>query len=218
MSAEPEPSAPQGLSTSAAPKLSGPASAALSGATSSSAPRAQGYEIVGSKSRLERLLAYRLLLLLALGVLALDQASKLWIASQLDFGTYPGSRDALVVVDNFFYLVHVGNTGAAWSNFAGHSSLLALLAFGTLTAIFFWRHTLGLRSRVAQAAFGLLCGGIAGNLLDRLVHGHVVDFIDLHFGPHFPAMFNPYPTFNVADSGICVGTLLYVIHSLRQPK
>jgi signal peptidase II len=162
------------------------------------------------KPFLERLLAYRLLLVLAAAVLALDQASKFWIAARLPFGTY-GPPAALTVAPGFFYLVHVGNTGAAWSIFPGRSAVLAVLAGATLVAIGIWRETLGLRQRSIQAAFGLLCGGIAGNLLDRLVHGHVTDFVDLHFGSYV------YPTFNVADSGICVGTLLYVILALRHP-
>ena len=95
--------------------------------------------------------------------------------------------------------------------FTGMSLLLALLAGATLLAIFFWRRQLGLRQPAAQFAFGLLCGGIAGNLVDRLAHGHVIDFIDLHFGRYV------YPTFNVADSAICVGVFGYVLWSLRQP-
>jgi signal peptidase II len=94
---------------------------------------------------------------------------------------------------------------------SGRSVLLALLAAATLCAIFLWRRALGLRDRVAQISFGLLCGGIIGNLLDRLRHGYVVDFLDLHFGSYV------YPTFNIADSGICVGVGLYLIYSLRQP-
>jgi signal peptidase II len=107
--------------------------------------------------------------------------------------------------------VHVGNTGAAWSMFSGKSTGLALLAGVTLLAIFFWRRQLGLRNSAVQLSFGLLCGGIIGNLVDRLVHGHVIDFIDLHFGNY------TYPTFNVADSGICVGVFWYVLWSLRNP-
>ena len=111
----------------------------------------------------------------------------------------------------FFYIVHLGNTGAAWSMFSGRSVALALLAVATLAAIFFWRRALGLRDRAAQVSFGLLCGGIAGNLVDRLLHGHVIDFLDLHFGSYI------YPTFNLADSGICVGVILYLFFSLRPP-
>ncbi len=169
-------------------------------------------KIENPKSKIQRVLAYRLLLGLALGVYVLDQLTKLWIASRLVYGTYGELSGAIPVVRGFFYLVHQGNTGAAWSMFTGRSVMLAVLAAATLAAIYFWRHTLGLRDRPAQICFGLLCGGIVGNLTDRLVHGHVIDFIDLHFGSYV------YPTFNVADSGICVGVILYLILSLRAPK
>lgn len=158
-----------------------------------------------------RWVAYRLLLVLAVGVFALDQLTKIWINDRLPLGTY-GEPGAIRVIDGFFYLVHVGNTGAAWSMFSGQSIWLAALAVITLGSIYWWRHSLGLRERIVQIAFGLLCGGIVGNLVDRLVHGHVIDFIDLHFGSYV------YPTFNIADSGICVGVVIYMIHSLRTPK
>jgi signal peptidase II len=131
---------------------------------------------------------------------------------RLPYGTYGEVYGAIRVIKGFFYIVHVGNTGAAWSMFSGQSVLLATLALATLVAIFFWRSALGLRDRLAQICFGLLCGGIVGNLTDRLLHGHVIDFIDLHFGTYV------YPTFNVADSGICVGVMLYLWQSLRAPK
>ena len=161
-------------------------------------------------SRLQRLFAYRRLWLLGVVVFALDQLTKGWINARLPFGSY-GPGASVTVFPNFFYLVHVGNTGAAWSMFAGASLWLALLAAGTLVAIFLWRRPLGLRSPSAQIAFGLLCGGIAGNLVDRVSHGHVIDFLDFHFGSYI------YPTFNVADMGICIGVFWYVLWSLRQP-
>ncbi len=162
------------------------------------------------KSWCSRLAAYRTLWALSVLVFVLDQISKVAIAARLPFGTY-GEPDAINVIDGFFYLVHVGNTGAAWSLLAGKSLFLAVLAAFTLGAIFFWRRQLGLHNRIAQLGFGLLCGGIVGNLVDRLIHGHVIDFIDLHFGTYV------YPTFNVADAGICIGVGIYLIHSLREP-
>lgn len=163
-------------------------------------------------SRLQRVLAYRRLLGLALLVYALDQLSKFWIAARLPYPTFAESDGAIPVIRGFFYLTHVGNTGAAWSMFTGRSVLLGSLAALTLVAIFIWRHSLGLRARMPQLCFGLLCGGIAGNLTDRLARGHVVDFIDLHFGRYV------YPTFNIADSGICIGVVLYLWSSLRSPN
>ena len=180
-------------------------------ATPSSAAESSRAVIEQPKSRLERMLAYRMLLSLALGTFVLDQLTKLWIATRIPYGTYDESSGAITVVRGFFYLVHQGNTGAAWSMLTGRSVLLAALAAGTLLAIFLWRRALGLRDRSTQICFGLLCGGIIGNLADRLIHGHVIDFIDLHFGTY------AYPTFNVADSGICVGVILYLLLSLRPP-
>jgi signal peptidase II len=167
-------------------------------------------KIETQKSRIARLAAYRRLWVLASIVFVLDQATKLWIAARLPYGSYgPGAR--IELVPDFFHLVHVGNTGAAWSMFAGASLWLALLAAGTLVAVFIWRRELGLRSPAAQSGFGLLCGGIVGNLVDRVAHGHVIDFLDFHFGDYI------YPTFNVADMGICIGVFWYVLWSLRQP-
>ena len=161
---------------------------------------------------LSRLLAYRRLLVIAAIVLIADQLTKLAIVAHLPFPTYGEGHGAITVIRDFFYIVHVGNTGAAWSMFSGQSVLLAIFALVTLAAIVIWRHALGLRERRSQLCFGLLCGGIVGNVIDRLAYGHVVDFIDLHFGSYV------YPTFNVADSGICVGIVFYLWHSLREPK
>ncbi|MBP6307820.1 MAG: signal peptidase II [Opitutaceae bacterium] len=161
-------------------------------------------------TRLRRILAYRWLLGLSAIVLVLDQVTKLWVQARLPFGTY-GAPGAIPVIDDFFYLVHVGNTGAAWSMFSGRSLGLAIFAGITLLAIFVWRRALALQLRSVQISFGLLCGGIAGNLIDRIRCQHVIDFIDLHFGSYI------YPTFNIADCGICVGVALYLWHSLRTP-
>lgn len=166
----------------------------------------------GRPGGFSRLLTYRRLLILAVIVLVADQITKLAIVAHLPYGTYGAERGAITVIRNFFYLVHVGNTGAAWSMFSGQSVLLAILAVCTLVAIVVWRHALGLKEPRTQLAFGLLCGGIVGNVVDRLRYGHVVDFIDLHFGSYV------YPSFNVADSGICIGVVLYLWQSLREPK
>lgn len=158
--------------------------------------------------------AYRLLWAIAFVVFAADQATKLWIVSRVPFGHFLPHRDSdIEVIPGFFYIIHVGNPGAAWSMLSDYSGLLAVLAAATLVAIFFWRHALGLRARLSQVCFGLLCGGIVGNLLDRLLHKHVIDFIDLHFGRSYV-----YPTFNVADSAICVGVILYLWQSLKTPQ
>jgi signal peptidase II len=178
------------------------------------APAADGGQSKIAEQRasiLHRIWSYRWLLGLAVAVFALDQATKGWINARLPLPSYGPGR-AIVVVPDFFHIVHVGNTGAAWSLFTGKSTALALVATLTLAAIYFWRHELGLRQRPHQIAFGLLIGGIVGNLIDRLVHGHVIDFLDFHFGGY------AFPSFNVADSAICIGVGLYLISTLRQPR
>ena len=167
------------------------------------------FEIRKAENLTKRILAYRWLLLIAAIVVVLDQAAKAWIVARFPSGAY-GELGAITVVRGFLYLIHVDNTGAAWSLFTGRSVVLAVLAAATLGAIFLWRRALGLAAARTQVAFGLLCGGIAGNLLDRLRHGHVIDFIDCHFGRYI------YPTFNFADCGICVGVGLYLLQSLRK--
>jgi signal peptidase II len=159
-----------------------------------------------------RVLRYWRLITIAAAVLAADQATKAWILAHLPFGAYSEEAGAIPVVRGFFYIVHVGNTGAAWSMFTGRSLVLAVLAGSTLVAIFLWRKALGLKGTYAQVCFGLMCGGIAGNLVDRVLRGHVVDFLDFHFGSYV------YPTFNVADSAICVGVALYILSTLGTPS
>ena len=155
-----------------------------------------------------RLARYRWLLAIAPSVLALDQVTKLWIAATLPPNTY-GAPGHVEIVPGFFNLVHVGNTGAAWSILSGRSSWLAFLALVALLAIFLFRRHLGLERRTVQIAFGLLCGGIVGNFIDRLAYGQVIDFLDFHFGDYI------YPTFNIADSGIVAGVILYILISIR---
>jgi signal peptidase II len=155
---------------------------------------------------------------MAIGVLLLDQASKVWIDSILPFGTYfpyqgPGGESPVVIIPDFFQLVHIGNEGAAWGMLSGYRMILVLVALGALTAIYFYRGPLELKRRSMQFSFGMIVGGILGNLLDRVIYGHVVDFLDFTL-PGIPALgIDPYrwPAFNVADSGIVCGVFIYLV-------
>ncbi len=148
--------------------------------------------------------------MVAIGVYVLDQITKHAIEARLPYPTF-GPPGHIEVIPDFFHLVHVGNTGAAWSILSGRGHWLGLLAVATLIAIYFWRHSLGLRNGIAQLCFGGLCGGTVGNLTDRIRVGHVVDFLDFRFGNYI------YPSFNVADIGIVCGVAGYIIWSLKQP-
>lgn len=140
---------------------------------------------------------------------AADQLSKFWVMRHIEPGNY---FDPIPVVDGFFYFVNITNAGAAWGMFSGYSAWLGWLGVFALAAIFIFRRHLELHRPILQYAFGLLCGGILGNLCDRAHYGHVVDFLDFHLPGY------RYPAFNVADSGITVGVIIYLLYSFRDFK
>lgn len=139
--------------------------------------------------------------------LILDQGTKFWVVSSIPVDTYlvPGPP---AIIDDFFYIVHVHNTGASWGLLSGFSLGFAILAIIALSVIFCFRKTLELKKTYLQWTFGLLCSGIVGNLIDRLAYGYVIDFIDIHLPGY------RWPAFNVADSCICIGVVLYFLYSL----
>ncbi|MGJ3244082.1 MAG: signal peptidase II [Opitutales bacterium] len=159
-----------------------------------------------SADRIDRLLHYRVFWLLGLIILGLDQVTKIWIQHTLPEGTY-GPDGWIPVLPGLLYWVHVHNTGAAWGLFADGALFLAGLAVIVLALLFRFRRALDLGHRYNQVVFGLIVGGILGNLVDRVLYGHVVDFIDVHL----PLINYRWPAFNIADSGICVGVLLYAL-------
>jgi len=97
-----------------------------------------------------------------------------------------------------------GNKGAAWGILSGYGFGLAILAIVAMAAIYWFREHLQLRRLDMQFAFGCMVGGIAGNMIDRLMHGHVIDFLDFHLPGY------RWPAFNMADIGIVTGVILYV--------
>jgi signal peptidase II len=146
---------------------------------------------------------------LAFVVLALDQFTK-WLVlhSSLDEG------DERVIIPGFFNLAHRVNTGAAWSMFTGNNTVLAIVALAALVALYLSRRHFSADRLLGQIAFGLIFGGIIGNLTDRLLPGRhaVVDF--LHFYLQRRGTYQPldFPAFNVADSAICTGVgLIFLI-------
>ena len=160
--------------------------------------------------------SYRRLYVFAVIVFVLDQLTKYWIFKNpdlpLDSYFYP---DSIEVIEGFFYIVHIGNEGAAWGMFAGFGWILTLVAALALFVIYKYRSQLELHRVPMQIAFGLLIGGIIGNTVDRLIHGHVIDFLDFHFPFNIPLLIpdGRYPAFNIADCGIVIGVLLYMLVS-----
>ncbi len=144
------------------------------------------------------------LALTAAVVLALDQITKWLVIHHI----HP--HQEIPVIDNFFSLTHVLNRGAAWGMFAHfpHSNVV-LATFSILTIFGLWllRRSLAAVNFPHRIAFGMIVGGIFGNLTDRIVHGSVVDFLDFYLGEFI----GRWPAFNIADSAICVGVAFYLL-------
>jgi signal peptidase II len=148
---------------------------------------------------------------IALAILALDQLTKAIVLRSL------GYAQEKVIIDGFFKFVHWGNTGAAWSLFRGSNGLLAIIALAALVVLWLTRHHFDLRTSMGQLAFGIICGGIAGNLLDRLRVGHVVDFVYFYLRRGNGDELG-FPAFNVADSAICTGVALIFLLTWRTER
>ena len=113
---------------------------------------------------------------------------------------------------DFFNLTYITNTGAAWGILAGHGWLLLLISCAVLIAVICFIRTLtdGWPERIY--AIGLIVSGILGNSIDRIFRGEVVDFLQFLFGRY------QYPSFNVADSCICVGVFLFILSTILRPE
>lgn len=147
-----------------------------------------------------------LVLLLGLAVLLLDQLTKQWVRSTLVYG------ESRPVIDGFFNLVYVRNDGAAWNILSGHGIVLILFSLAVLVLLFVYRRSFLQEQFLHKILLGLLVGGIAGNLIDRIRFGWVTDFLDFQFGAYH------YPSFNVADSAICIAVGLYILTNLLLKK
>ena len=147
------------------------------------------------------------ILLLSVPLYLLDQLTKHLVLR------FIGSEDIHVVVPNFFSLVNITNDGAAFGSFKNNNAffiVLSCVAFVFVFALLVRRRS---RDRLRDISLALLLGGIMGNLTDRFLHGHVIDFA--LFDLHIPFA-HPWPAFNVADSCICIAVVCFIIHSLRK--
>jgi signal peptidase II len=145
---------------------------------------------------------------IALLIIVLDQLSKTLILGHFQLGD---SR----YVSSWFNIVRVHNTGAAFSFLAGASGWQRwfFVGLGAVATVFIVvmlrRHG---RQTLFATALTLILGGAIGNVVDRLLHGYVVDFIQVHWGGWY------FPSFNVADSAITLGAILLIWDELRRVR
>ncbi len=151
---------------------------------------------------------YWILLVICIGILLLDQWTKSVVVQRLPL------YQRVNVIQGFFDLTHVRNTGGAFGIFGGEKGGLgsilfvgiSLVAIGAVVLLFL---KIKENEKTLAFSFSLILSGAVGNLIDRLRYGEVVDFLDFHLSTYH------WPAFNVADSAICVGIGLMALELLR---
>lgn len=145
---------------------------------------------------------------LALAVVVLDQLSKTLILGQFQLGDS-------VTLTSWFNLVRVHNTGAAFSFLAGASGWQRwfFVGLGTVASAFIvWMLKKHPTQKLFCFAVTMIMGGAIGNVVDRLLHGYVVDFIQVHYGGWY------FPSFNLADSAITLGAICLILDEILRVR
>jgi signal peptidase II len=167
------------------------------------APGAALRDVAAERSRLT------LLIVVILVTLLLDQISKAWIRSNLA----PG--DVIAVWPGVMHLSHVWNRGAAWGMLSGQRVVLVGISILVLLGAASMARDFVRRGRLATTGLGLIVGGAIGNLIDRVMQGHVTDMIDMDTGWQW---LRNFPVFNVADSALTVGVCVLLIHFIGESQ
>jgi signal peptidase II len=152
----------------------------------------------------------KLIFFLSLPLYLLDQATKTLVLLTIR------ADERYPVISGFFDIVHITNTGAAFGSFKNNNTFfigLSVLALLFVLILLLRRDRTPDRWR--DVSLALLLAGVLGNVTDRLLYQHVIDF--LLFDLHVPYA-NPWPAFNVADSCICIAVVCFIIHSFRQNR
>ena len=142
----------------------------------------------------------KLLLFVSLPLYLLDQATK-WLVLR-----FISLDDFVPVIPGFFYLVQVHNTGAAFGMLKDNNLFFMLLASAALVFVAVLARRGAFQDAPSRLGAALLVSGILGNLTDRILHGFVVDFVDVIL-----PWYGHWPAFNIADSAICGAAALFLI-------
>ncbi|MCI8575548.1 MAG: signal peptidase II [Bacilli bacterium] len=140
----------------------------------------------------------RKILLVAIATLFLDQLSKVLIE------TFITLNEQIVIIPNFFSLHYMNNYGVAWSLLDNKIPIIIGISILSLALIYHFMYQF-IPNKRNNIAFGLLVGGMVGNLMDRWLFGYVRDFLDFNLFGY------DYPIFNIADIGVVIGTILLII-------
>ena len=140
------------------------------------------------------------ILYISIPIVTIDQISKLLADSYI--------TQKIEIIKNFFYLNIVHNKGAAWGLLTNHVIFLSIFMLIALALILFYSSKFHKNIR-NTIAFGLITGGLLGNLIDRIFRGYVIDFLDFYLFKY------DYPVFNIADICIVIGMFLIIVAILK---
>lgn len=145
-----------------------------------------------------------MIIILSIIFIIIDQLSKIIIVNNLT------NNKSIEVIKSFFYLTYTNNKGAAFSILTGRRILLILVALIVIGVLIYYVIKNKIEGKVNKIALSLVIGGSIGNLIDRILRGAVIDFIDVKiFGYNFPI-------FNLADTFIVIGVFLLIIEMFRK--
>ncbi|MCY6370341.1 signal peptidase II [Clostridium ganghwense] len=137
----------------------------------------------------------------------LDRVTKNWALNILKDGS------DIEIIKNFFTFQYLENKGAAFGIFQGKILLLTIVTLAVLIGMIFYLFKYKPKSKALRISFALIISGALGNLYDRVIHKYVIDFIMLHYKNVYY-----FPTFNVADILVVVGTIILAICILKEEE
>lgn len=118
-------------------------------------------------------------------------------------------NETINLIDNFFRITYVKNTGAAFSIFSNNTILVIIISVVIIGFLLFYIYKNKGNNKLENVSYAFILGGAIGNLIDRLVYGYVIDFLD------FEILSYNAPIFNLADTFIVIGVILFLINTLR---
>ncbi len=143
-------------------------------------------------------------IIISIILLCIDQISKLLVVNLLT------KTDSITIIKNFFYLTYINNDGAAFSILVGKRIFLILIAVSVIVMLIRYIKKNNIQNKLELVSISLIIGGSLGNLMDRVIRGYVIDFLDFK-------IFNyNFPIFNLADTFIVIGVFLLLLKEIRK--
>ena len=145
-----------------------------------------------------------IIIIISIILLCIDQISKLLVVNLLT------KTDSITIIKNFFYLTYINNDGAAFSILVGKRIFLILIAVLVIVMLIRYIKKNNIQNKLELVSISLIIGGSLGNLMDRVIRGYVIDFLD------FKIFTYNFPIFNLADTFIVIGVFLLLLKEIRK--